>query len=99
MRYKVEVVTETERFVALRDPWQRLWTNSGGYIFQSHDWITGWLAGVKSRKDIRLLTTLAWTATDCGSCPAVHRRKGFRVLHFAAQIFNDFCDCLIDPER
>jgi CelD/BcsL family acetyltransferase involved in cellulose biosynthesis len=100
MRYRVEVVTETERFVALRDPWQGLWINSGGYIFQSHDWITGWLAGVKSRKDIRLLTALAWDGDRlAGVMPcAVHRRKGFRVLHFAAQIFNDFCDCLIDPE-
>src|SRR5690349_2805493 len=28
---------------------------------------------------------------------AVHRRKGLRILHFAAQLFSDYCDCLIDP--
>jgi CelD/BcsL family acetyltransferase involved in cellulose biosynthesis len=28
---------------------------------------------------------------------AVHRRSGLRVLGWAAQLFSDYCDCLVDP--
>lgn len=101
MKYRIEVVTDAERFVAVRDAWQCLWVKSGGYIFQSHDWISGWLGGVTSRRDIKLLTALAWDADRlAGVMPcAVHKRRGFGVLHFTAQSFSDFCDCLIDPEE
>jgi CelD/BcsL family acetyltransferase involved in cellulose biosynthesis len=100
LKFSVEIVTEPERFIALRAAWQRVWIDSGGYIFQSHDWITGWLVGVQNRKDFRLRIALAWDGDRlAGVMPcSVHRRKRFRILQFAAQIFSDSCDCLIDPE-
>ena len=100
MKLKIQVVTDLKQFVALRDAWRRLWIDSGGYIFQSHDWITGWLVGLQGRRDARLLTVLAWDGDRlAGVIPgAVHRRRGYRVVHFAAQIFSDYCDCLIGPD-
>jgi CelD/BcsL family acetyltransferase involved in cellulose biosynthesis len=97
---RVEIVTGLERFAALQGPWRQLWERSGGYIFQSHDWIIGWLAGVRDRKDVRLRTALAWDGERlCGAIPcAVHRRSGIRVLTWVAQAFSDYCDCLVDSE-
>jgi CelD/BcsL family acetyltransferase involved in cellulose biosynthesis len=96
---RTEIVTDPVRFTAVQPDWQALWARSGGYIFQSHDWIAGWLFGVRDRKEIKLQIALAWDGDRlCGAMPcAVHRRSGLRVLTWAAQLFSDFCDCLIDP--
>jgi CelD/BcsL family acetyltransferase involved in cellulose biosynthesis len=96
---KTEIVTDVARFGAIQRDWQLLWERSRGYIFQSHDWIAGWLAGVQNRKEIRLQIALVWDGDRlCGAMPcAIHRRSGLRVLTWAAQLFSDFCDCLVDP--
>jgi CelD/BcsL family acetyltransferase involved in cellulose biosynthesis len=94
-----EIVTDPTRFATIRCAWQQLWQRSVGYIFQSHDWISGWLDGVRDRKEIKLLIVLAWDGDRlCGAMPcAIHRRSGLRVLTWAAQLFSDYCDCLVDP--
>jgi CelD/BcsL family acetyltransferase involved in cellulose biosynthesis len=99
VRFRIEIVTDAAQFDALREPWQRLWTSTNGHIFQGHDWITGWLTGVRDRKEIRLQVALAWDGDHLAAAMpcAVHRRTGLRILHFAAQLFSDYCDCLIDP--
>jgi len=77
-----------------------LWERSGGYIFQSHDWIAGWLTAVQDRKEIKLQIGLAWDGERlCAAMPmAVHRRSGLRVLTWSAQLFSDYCDCLVDED-
>jgi CelD/BcsL family acetyltransferase involved in cellulose biosynthesis len=101
MNFRLEIVTDPARFAALQGPWQQLWAASNGRIFQSHDWLSGWLAGVRDRKEIRPQIALAWegdllaAAMPC----AVHRRSGLRILHWAAQLFSDYCDCLVDPAQ
>lgn len=67
--------------------------------FQSHSWISGWLSGVCNRKEIQLQIVLAWDGNRlCGALPcAIQRRTGLRVLSWAAQLFSDYCDCLVDP--
>ncbi len=99
MNLRTEIVTDAARFATLQEAWHQLWTCSGGYIFQSHDWITGWLLGTKDRKEIKLQIALAWDGDRlCAAMPcAVHRRSGLRVLTWAAQLFSDYCDCLVDP--
>ena len=99
MTPKIEIVTDAVRFANLRSAWHELWKRSGGFIFQDHDWITGWLAGVQDRREIKLMIVLAWDGDRlCGAMPcAVHRRSGLRVLNWAAQLFSDYCDCLVDP--
>jgi CelD/BcsL family acetyltransferase involved in cellulose biosynthesis len=96
---RIEIITEAEQFAQIKEDWQDLWSRSGGYIFQSHSWISGWLSGVRDRREIRLQIALAWDGTRlCGAMPcAVHRRTGMRVLMWAAQLFSDYCDCLADP--
>lgn len=99
MSPRIEIVTEAARLAAVKQEWDRLWDRSGGYVFQSHDWVTGWLDGSRDRRDIRLRIALAWEGdTLLGVMPcAVERRSGLRVLTWAAQLFSDYCDCLVDP--
>ena len=99
MTLKSEIVTDPARFATVRDAWRRLWERSEGFIFQNHDWIAGWLGGVRHRGDIKLQIALAWDGGELrGAMPcAVHRRSGLRVLTWAAQLFSDYCDCLVDP--
>jgi CelD/BcsL family acetyltransferase involved in cellulose biosynthesis len=96
---RTEIVTDSGRFAAIGPPWQRLWESSGGYIFQSHDWIGAWHSALLDRRDIKLQIALAWDGDQLrGVWPcAVHRRTGLRVLTWAGQLFSDYCDCLVDP--
>nr|WP_294507733.1 GNAT family N-acetyltransferase [uncultured Rhodopila sp.] len=99
MKFRLEIVTDPARFEALHDAWQRLWEASGGRIFQSHAWMSGWLAGVRDRKEIRLQIALAWEGDRLAAALpcAVHRRSGLRILSWTAQLFSDYCDCLVEP--
>ncbi|HEY4040353.1 MAG TPA: GNAT family N-acetyltransferase [Rhodopila sp.] len=101
MTLRIEIVTASERFSAIQQAWRQLWERSGGFIFQSYDWIAGWLSAVSDRRDIKLQIAVAWDGdTLRGAMPcAVHRRSGLRVLTWAAQLFSDYCDCLVDPDR
>jgi CelD/BcsL family acetyltransferase involved in cellulose biosynthesis len=96
---RVEIVTDTRRFAAVQQAWQALWERSAGSIFQSHAWISGWADGVRDRKEIRLRIALARDGERlvAAMACAVHRRTGLRILTFAAQLFSDYCDALIDP--
>ncbi|WP_428489962.1 GNAT family N-acetyltransferase [Rhodopila sp.] len=99
MSFTTEVVTNAGRFAAIQPAWQQLWESSGSHIFQSHAWIAGWLGGVRGRREIKLQIALAWDGDRLGGAMpcAVHRRSGLRVLTWAAQLFSDYCDCLLDP--
>ena len=99
MTLRTEIVTDAGRLAAIRPAWQRLWKSADGYIFQSHDWISAWHSGMADSRDIRLKVALAWDGDQLrGVWPcAVHRRLGLRVLNWAAQLFSDYCDCLVDP--
>lgn len=100
MNLRAEVVTDAARFAELRQPWRQLWERSAGFIFQDHDWITGWLSAAGTRPGITLEVALVWDGDRlCGAMPcAVHRRMGLRVLIWAAQLFSDYCDSLVDPD-
>ncbi|WP_428484948.1 GNAT family N-acetyltransferase [Rhodopila sp.] len=99
MTIRIEIVTDSARLAAVRDAWQRLWNQAQSYVFQTHDWLSGWIAGMHGRKEMRLLIGLAWDDdTLIGIMPcAIHRRSGLRMLHWAGQLFSDYCDCLVDP--
>ncbi len=99
MTLRIEIITDARRFAAIEQAWRQLWERSGAFVFQHHDWITGWISGVCDRRDTRLLIAVAWEGDRlCGAMPcAVHRRSGLRVMCWAAQLFSDYCDCLIDP--
>src|SRR6185437_5272787 len=98
---RMTFVRSADEFAAIRPAWQDLWARSEGYIFQHHDWISGWMNGIATRREIRTLIVLAWDGdTLIGALPvAIHRRRGLRILNFAAQLFSDYCDGLLDPLR
>jgi CelD/BcsL family acetyltransferase involved in cellulose biosynthesis len=93
------MVTEASRFAAIEHAWRSLWERSDGFIFQEHTWIDGWLSGVHARAGFKLRIALVWDGDQlCGAMPcAVHRRSGLRILTWAAQLFSDYCDSLVDP--
>ncbi len=99
MTFRIEVVSEPSRFAALEKQWQTLWARSKGFIFQSHEWISAWLTGMCDRRDFKLQVLLTWDGEQlCGAMPcAIHRRSGLRVLNWTAQLFSDYCDCLLEP--
>ena len=99
MTLRIEIITDAARFAAIQQAWRQLWERSGGFVFQRHDWITGWISGMRDRRDIKLQIAVAWEGDQlCGAMPcAVHRRSGLRVMSWAAQLFSDYCDCLVDP--
>lgn len=98
---RVEIIDQFDRFLSLRPAWQELWQRSNGYIFQHHDWIAGWVNGIRNRGNIRLRVIAAWDGDVlAGVLPlAVHRRHGLRILQWAGQVFSDYCDGLTDPGR
>ncbi|HVY14991.1 MAG TPA: GNAT family N-acetyltransferase [Rhodopila sp.] len=100
MTLRIAFVRTISGFTELREPWQDLWSRAGGSIFQHHDWLHGWMAGIQTRRDIRILVALAWHDTTLvAAMPlAVHRRHGVRMLCWAGQLFSDYCDALTDRE-
>jgi CelD/BcsL family acetyltransferase involved in cellulose biosynthesis len=96
---RTEIITDSARFGEIQQAWRQLWERSGGFIFQTHDWIAGWHLAVSDRREIKFQVAVAWDGDHlCGAMPcAVHRRSGLRVLTWAAQLFSDYCDCLVDP--
>ena len=78
MTLKIEIITDAARFAAIQQAWRQLWERSGAFVFQRHDWITGWISGVRDRRDIKLQIAVAWEGDQlCGAMPcAVHRRSG-----------------------
>jgi CelD/BcsL family acetyltransferase involved in cellulose biosynthesis len=96
---RIEIIADAARFAAIQRAWRQLWERSGAFVFQHHDWITGWISGVRDRRDIKLQIAVAWEGDQLrGAMPcAVHRRSGLRVMCWSAQLFSDYCDCLIDP--
>lgn len=99
MTLRLSMIRSAEEFGQLRDVWHELWERSSGSIFQHHGWLFGWLNGVMERRTIRPMVALVWDdATLVAAMPlAIHRRRGVRVLHWAGQLFSDYCDVLIEP--
>lgn len=96
---RLEVVSDRQRFHELQAAWQELWLRSRSHIFQHHGWLSAWIEGVPARKELRLRVALAWDDEQLvGAMPfVVQRRTGVRMLTWMAQLFNDYCDCLLDP--
>jgi CelD/BcsL family acetyltransferase involved in cellulose biosynthesis len=97
--FRIEIITDTRRFESVEPEWRQLWERSGAFVFQHHDWIMGWIFGVRDRRDFKLQIATAWEGDDLRAAMpcATSRRSGLRVLNWAAQQFSDYCDCLVDP--
>ena len=94
---RFEIVRTAERLAAVGPAWTDLWTRSDALVFQSHPWISAWWASVPDRERRALAIVLAWRGdTLVGVLPlATVRRKGFRVLEWAAKDCSDFGDAVL----
>ncbi|RYY05750.1 MAG: GNAT family N-acetyltransferase, partial [Alphaproteobacteria bacterium] len=97
---RFEIVRSTDRLAAVGPAWTDLWTRSNALVFQSHAWISAWWASAPDRDRRALAIVLAWRGeTLVGVLPlATVRRKGFRVLEWAAKDCSDFGDALMAPD-
>lgn len=94
---RFEIVRTTDRLAAVGPAWTDLWTRSNALVFQSHAWISAWWASALDRDRRALAIVLAWRGeTLVGVLPlATVRRKGFRVLEWAAKDCSDFGDAVL----
>ncbi len=99
MSLRTEIVTSAARFDALGPAWDRLWRGTGRSVFQSHGWIRAWLTAQPPGEGPDLLVGLCWDGDDLvAAIPgAISRRRGLRVLEWAAKACSDYCDALAWP--
>lgn len=96
---KTQTVTDLAEFRNLKTQWHSLWERSDLSIFLHHAWLEAWWSGTADRRDIKAVVVLAWDGERlCGAAPfAIYRRANIRVLSWMAQLYSDYCDCLVDP--
>lgn len=96
----LEIVTSDARLAAIGPAWMDLWRRAGGLVFQSHAWIAAWWETVPDRDRRSLRIGLVWNGErlDAVLPFATLRRKGVRVLEWAAKDHSDYGDVLIAPE-
>ncbi|MBE7243510.1 MAG: GNAT family N-acetyltransferase [Actinomycetospora chiangmaiensis] len=94
---RFETIRTAERLAEIGSAWTALWATSGALIFQSHAWISAWWASAPDRDRRALAVVVAWRGDRLvGVLPlATVRRKGFRVLEWAAKDCSDFGDALL----
>ena len=97
---RLEIVRSTERLDAVGPAWTDLWRRAGGLVFQSHAWVAAWWATVPDRRRRRLHVVLCWHGeTLLAVLPlATCRRRGFRLLEWAAKDYTDYGDVLAAPD-
>jgi len=89
-----ELVRNTERLQELESPWQALWHDQRGSIFQSYHWINEWWAAAQGSFDLCIVTAWEGNRLQAVMPFAVRRWYGVRLLEWAAQSVSDYCDGL-----
>ncbi|HTM76134.1 MAG TPA: GNAT family N-acetyltransferase, partial [Devosia sp.] len=97
---RMEIVTTTERLAAIGPAWTALWQRTDGLMFQSHAWIAAWWATVPDREVRSLRIGLLWQGEHLVAVLplALSRRKGLRMLEWAANAHSDYEDALLAPD-
>ncbi|MDW6022418.1 GNAT family N-acetyltransferase [Mesorhizobium sp. BAC0120] len=97
---RLEIVESPDRLAAIEEQWTRLWHATDALIFQSHGWISAWWKTLKRQEQTALRIGLVWSGdTLVGLIPlAISRRKGLRLLEWAAVAYADYGDILCAPE-
>lgn len=96
---RFEILRTAEALAAAGPAWTGLWETSGALVFQSHAWVSAWWASAPDRDRRGLAIVLAWRGDALlGVLPlAVFRRRGIRVLEWAAKDCTDYADALLAP--
>lgn len=95
----LEIVTSEARLAAIGPAWMELWRRADGLVFQSHAWVTAWWETLPDRERRDLRIGLLWNGDrlDAVLPFAIFRRKGVRVLEWAAKDHSDYGDVLVAP--
>lgn len=96
---RIEIVRTAERLVEVGPAWMNLWRRADGLVFQSHAWIATWWTheGARQKRDLRI--ALSWSGDELQAVLPlmVTRRRGMRMLEWAAKDHSDYCDALLAP--
>lgn len=97
----IETITSYQEFAALAPAWDALWQRADGLVFQSHAWVDAWWRTAARRDDRDLLIGLVWNGAELEAVLpfASKRRRGVRVLEWAANEYSDYGDVLLAPDR
>ena len=97
---RLEIVRTADRLAALEPAWTELWQRLDGLVFQSHAWITAWWETVADRNRRELRIGVIWRDDRLIAVVplAIARRKGLRLLEWAAASYTDYGDILVAPE-
>lgn len=96
---RLEIVRTADRLTAVADAWQGLWSEAGALIFQSPYWIGAWWRTLPDRDRRKLMIVLAWQGERLVAVLplATCRRRGLRLLEWAAKDHTDYGDVLLAP--
>lgn len=94
---RFEIVRTLDRLAAVGPAWMELWLRSEAPIFRSHAWVMGWWSTIPDRDQRELLIVLAWRGEMLEAVLplATSRRRGMRMLEWAAKDYADYCDALL----
>lgn len=100
MTERIEIVRTTERLAEIGPAWMRLWRDADALVFQSHAWVQTWWTheGKLQQRDLRI--AVAWAGDELQAVLplSVTRRRGMRMLEWAAKDHTDYCDALVAPK-
>lgn len=94
---RLEIVRSAERLAAVGPAWTALWRGSGALVFQSHAWVAAWWTTVPDAERRSLRIVLAWRGEALAAVLplATCRRRGLRLLEWAAKDHTDYGDALV----
>ena len=94
-----EIVRADERLAEVGPAWTDLWRRAGASVFQSHGWIAAWWSALADRERIGLHVALGWRGDGLEAVLplVVARRRGVRLLEWAARDCTDYPDALLAP--
>lgn len=97
---RFEIVRTTARLDDVGPAWMALWRGAGALVFQSQAWIAAWWETVPDRERRTLQVVLAWRGDALVAVLplATCRRKGLRLLEWAAKEHTDYGDALLAPD-
>ena len=92
----IEVVTAGARLKAIGPAWTTLWRELDGIAFQSHAWVDAWWSTLPANSGVSLRIGLVWCDERLVAVLpfAISRRRGLRLLEWAAVSYTDYGDIL-----
>ena len=96
---RLEIIRTLDRLEAVGPAWTALWERAEAPIFRSHAWIKGWWSTIADRSQRELMVVLAWRGEVLEAVLplATQKRRGMRMLEWAAKDYADYCDALLIP--